>query len=122
MSTGDAPHPGPAPVRTTALATVGGGEGLIFDVDGAQYLPTGEPCTVCGVHQGIEHPPRALVRIRRKAGGRSTEVAFLCPDCVGRAMIQINRCNLLGQMSPAVRAALRRMINAKLPAKDVRRG
>lgn len=79
---------------TRALAVVDGG--LIFDGDGSQYAGE-EPCTSCGERQQIHCPPTVFVRIRRAQrtnSAASREVAWLCPDCVARAMLQIERLGL----------------------------
>lgn len=100
---------------TKSIAIVSARQALIFDVDGSQFGAefglTADPCSICGVTQGIHRPPRAFVRIRRKVTGGSKRVALLCPDCIGRAMIKIIRHELGREMTPAVRGTLRRMFN-----------
>lgn len=92
--------------------------GVVFDGDGSQYIPGhSQPCTLCGIWQGIVRPPTTFVRVRRRVDGGTREVAWLCPDCIGRAMIQVNRLGLLRQMRPTVRGALRRMINKRVAAR-----
>lgn len=87
---------------------------LIFDGDGAQYLSSGDPCSLCGCRQTPWGKPRAFIRVRRKVNpGASKQVAQLCPDCIARAVLQVERLSLWSEVSPAVRAAVKRMINKR---------
>ena len=96
----------------TALARTGRRE-LIFDVDGSQYGPWGAPCSLCNVRQDPTVALLSFVRVREKLGDHSEHVAYLCPDCVARAMIQVERCGLWRQLSGAVAAAVKRVLSRR---------
>ena len=97
---------------TTDLAKRGKRE-LIFDVDRSQFLPTGSPCSICGERQDPFGRHVSFVRVREKLGDHSEPVAWLCPDCVARAMIQVERHGLWKQLSGAVAAAVARVLARK---------
>lgn len=100
---------------------------LIFDADGSQYAGGGA-CTACGNQQGIES---GFVRVRERHPGTgapgvitSVQRAWLCPDCIGRALLVVMRHGWQRHMSPAVRGALRRAFDrnagAAPPARRLR--
>ncbi len=82
---------------------------LVFDVDGAQYCG-GEPCSLCGIRQTPTGKPRAFVRVRQKVKGGTRELNWICPDCVGRLVMQVEKLGLWSEMSPAVQGAITRML------------
>lgn len=93
---------------------------LIFDGDASQFMPdSGEPCTLCGVHQNVydDKAPTTFIRVREKVGGGTKEIAFVCPDCVARMFLQVERLSLWGQVSGTVLAAIKRLFVKKW-AKD----
>lgn len=87
-----------------------GKRALIFDGDGARYIPGDSPCTLCGTPQEIDTAPRVFIRVREKLAHGTREVALLCPDCIARAVLQVERLSLWRDVSGAVRAAIQRMI------------
>lgn len=104
-----------APDDETALAT-DSPDRLVFDADGSQFLPSGEPCSLCGIRMstvGMWSPsnPRAFIRVRRKVPGGTDPVAMLCPTCIARALLQVGRHDLLKYVNPTVLAAIDRMID-----------
>lgn len=102
---------------TAALASRGK-RALIFDVDAAQYGDAGAPCSLCGVRQ-VPAVLLSFVRVRQKLGDHSKELAWLCPDCVARAMIQVERCGLWRQLSAAVATAVKRVLTRKAERQGV---
>lgn len=87
---------------------------LIFDVDASQFTASGAPCSLCGDRQDVSRR-LSFVRVREKLGDHSEPVAFLCPDCVARAMIQAERCGLWRQLSRSVAAAVKGVLTRKKP-------
>ena len=109
----------------TTEITKPGRRKLIFDGDGSQFLPNGKPCSFCGRKMEPEDmPPPIFIRVREKlANGSTREIAHVCPDCVGRAFLQVERLSLWGQVSGQVVAAIKRVFEkkqekAKGPVKD----
>lgn len=86
---------------------------LVFDGDGSQFCPGGEPCSICNVRQTPTGKPRAFVRVRKRLAVGTWPVAQLCPDCICRALLQVERLGLWGEVSPAIRAAIRRMLTKR---------
>lgn len=85
---------------------------LIFDADASQFMPAdmgGKPCSLCGVHQEIHSNPRTFIRVREKIQGGSREIAHVCPDCVARLFLQVERHKLWDQVTAVVRSAIERI-------------
>lgn len=83
---------------------------LVFDADASHYTPQGSPCSLCGVRHSIEAPPTGFIRVRERVPGGTRDVALLCPDCIGRAIIQVERVGYWSQMGAGVRSAIQRVL------------
>jgi hypothetical protein len=88
---------------------------LVFDADGAQYsagMHHGFPCSICRRHQEIHEAPRGFVRIRLKVEGGTEPipVAMLCADCIGRALIVVERHGWWNDMAASTLRAVRNTI------------
>jgi hypothetical protein len=89
---------------------------LVFDGDGSQFLPdTGLPCSVCGKHQLPEDvPSQVFIRVREKlANGTTRHLMLVCPDCVARMFLQVERLSLWNQVSGVVMAAIKRLFEKR---------
>jgi hypothetical protein len=88
---------------------------LIFDGDGSQYTSAGLPCRLCGVHQTVDDmPPSVFIRVREKLeDGSSRLVMHVCPNCVARLFLQVERLSLWNQVSGVVMAAIKRVFEKK---------
>lgn len=98
---------------------------LIFDGDGSQYTESGLPCSVCGKHQRVDDSQnQVFIRVREKlAAGGSRHLMLVCPDCVARLFLQVERLNLWNQVSGVVMAAIKRLLakrRTKVEAKPSR--
>ncbi len=87
---------------------------LIFDGDASQTTAAeygGSPCTIC-----LNRPP-TLIRIREKVPGGSKELMFVCPNCVGRLFVQVERLGLWKDVSAVVQRAMAKVLGRRnLPA------
>lgn len=88
---------------------------LVFDGDGSQFLHTGKPCRLCGVHQTPDDH-LVFIRVRERLGGETVEIAHICPDCVARMFLQVTRLDLWRHVRGNVIAAIKRMLGKKRPA------
>lgn len=97
---------------SAAIEVRGKRRSLIFDVDGSQYAPGGSPCTLCGCRQDAfdDRAPRAFVRVREKVDHGSVVVAQLCPDCIARAVVRVDRHQLWAWVSRPVQVAILAMV------------
>jgi len=89
---------------------------LVFDGDASQFMPdTGTPCTLCGVHQNVydDKAPTTFIRVREKIEGGTHTIAFVCPNCVARMFLQVERLSLWNQVSGTVMAAIKRLFTKK---------
>jgi len=84
---------------------------LVFDGDGSQFLDTGKPCTLCGRKATLEDvPPLIFIRVREQLeGGKTREIAHVCPDCVARMFYQVTKLKLWNQVSSQIMTAIRRL-------------
>lgn len=74
---------------------------------------TGIPCTVCGAHQSTDQQ-RTYIRAREKLADGSTRIVTLvCPDCVARMFLQVERLDLWSQVSGIVMSAIRRALDKR---------
>lgn len=89
---------------------------LVFDGDGSQFTPdTGLPCSVCGKHQTVgDRPSQVFIRVREKlTTGGTRHLMLVCPDCVARMFLQVERLSLWDQVSGVVRSAIKRLFEKK---------
>lgn len=89
---------------------------LVFDGDGSQYGDAGLPCSVCGKHQVHE----VFIRVREKVPGGTRHLMLVCPDCVARLFLQVERLDLWRHVSGVVMAAIRRLLE-KRRAKEAKK-
>ncbi len=89
---------------------------LVFDGDASQFAPdSGLPCSVCGVHQSVDDKLHTcFIRVREKIPGGTRHLMLVCPDCVARMFLQVERLSLWNQVSGVVMAAIRRLFEKKL--------
>lgn len=82
---------------------------IFFDGDASQFLPSGGSCIFCEVRQSIDDGPLTFIRVRERTSEHNTrDCAWVCPDCVARAFLQVSRLGLWTQVSGQVLAAIRR--------------
>ncbi len=95
--------------------TIPGKRQLVFDGDGSQYTDSGFPCSVCGKRQRIGDPQnQVFIRVREKlATGGTRHLMLVCPDCVARMFLQVERLSLWNQVSGVVMAAIKRLFEKK---------
>lgn len=90
---------------------------LIFDGDGSQFLPdTGLPCHFCGIHQTPEDA-MIFIRVREKLESGTREIGHVCPDCVARMFLQVERLNLWKYVTGQVMAAIKRLFKKRYVSK-----
>lgn len=78
---------------------------LVFDGDGTHNGPNSESCTLC---QKDDTPwGHVVIRVREKIEGGTRPVALLCPDCIARAVLQVERLGLWRHVSRVVMMAIR---------------
>lgn len=87
---------------------------LVFDGDASQTTARdfgGEPCTLC------HGRPPTLIRVREKVAGGTQPVAFVCPDCVARMFVQVERLSLWHTVSGVVLRAIHKvLLKKRLPS------
>ena len=88
---------------------------LVFDGDGAQYLDSGKPCSLCGLRQ-TTNDHLVFIRVRERRDNGTEEIAHFCPDCIARMFLQVTRLDLWRCVRGNVIAAIRRMLDRKRPA------